>query len=493
MVQRLKDLVLKYWPILVILIVFAGITLPRLGRDEFLDWDECIFSQQAKEMRLSNNFITNQWNKVLLFEKPPLTNWIITTFYSFGTNEFTARLPALIASCLILLFIYIFAKKYFNERVAVISSLLLLTLPSFITYSWRINSDIFFTLFTFIGFFLWLNIKKEHQRWSYVSGLFFGLAVMSKGLSIFPYIFVLFLTIFFDYHKWKIRSFFNFLAIFLLVIVPWHVLQYLLYGREFFQVYIMEHLIRRSQVPLDFHNEGRLFYTKFLLKEFNIWLIFGFLLPLSYVFKRKLVFHRSSLFKELKDKRVILTVLLIILIPFLAINQVRTRIWWYVLPLFPFIVLYLAYNIDLFLTRRNKVIFIGIVIIISILGIYRINKEINPLVGTHGVSPRNAVFKEAQKYKENEINYLVWFAERQARDILPKDFQTSTTFVFGGNPCAVYYSDKHINYIYKVEDFEKSLQSKKGLYVIENGDSRYIENMAKVILYKNSDFTLFRI
>lgn len=95
MVQRLKDLVLKYWPILVILIVFAGITLPRLGRDEFLDWDECIFSQQAKEMRLSNNFITNQWNKVLLFEKPPLTNWIITTFYSFGTNEFTARLPLL--------------------------------------------------------------------------------------------------------------------------------------------------------------------------------------------------------------------------------------------------------------------------------------------------------------------------------------------------------------------------------------------------------------
>ena len=66
------NIIKRHWQIIVIvLFLFVTLTL-RLGRDQFLDWDECIFAQQAKEMKISGQFLTNYWNHVRLFEKPPL-------------------------------------------------------------------------------------------------------------------------------------------------------------------------------------------------------------------------------------------------------------------------------------------------------------------------------------------------------------------------------------------------------------------------------------
>lgn len=141
----------KHWQFALLITVIALIFISVIGRDHLLDWDECVFAQEAKEMLSTRDFLTYHWNGVRLFEKPPLTGWIISFFYLFGIDEFTARLPATLGGISLLIAVYVFSVRFFNKRTALLSALILLSTQFFTVYTIRINSDIFFTLFTFLG------------------------------------------------------------------------------------------------------------------------------------------------------------------------------------------------------------------------------------------------------------------------------------------------------------------------------------------------------
>ncbi|HLL61081.1 MAG TPA: glycosyltransferase family 39 protein, partial [Candidatus Nitrosocosmicus sp.] len=255
----------SYWPLLIILAITSFLFLLRLDRDPLTDWDECVYAQQSVEMKQTGNFLTNQWNKALVFEKPPLYNWIIQIPYLFKVNEFSARFPMVILSLLLITYVYLFAKKYFNERTAIYASLILLSTQLFVTYSIHVNTDIGFTLFVFLGFYYWIAARNNNNL-SIVSGIFFGLAVLTKGLGVIPYLAALGITLLFNFNKQIIINYIKMAISFLVVIMPWHAYHYFKYGNDFIQVYIIEHIIKRSNIAIDFHFEGRLFYFKLIYK-----------------------------------------------------------------------------------------------------------------------------------------------------------------------------------------------------------------------------------
>lgn len=492
--RRLWQWISDNWQIVAITLIAGFVMILRLGRDEFLDWDECIFAQQAKEMVQHNSFLTNHWNGIALFEKPPLTNWIIAMFYKGGVSEFSARLGAVVASLLILLFIYLIGKKLFNSRVGYIAALIELSAASYITYSIRINSDIFFTLFALMGYYCFVG-EKPKKQYGIVSGIFYGLAVMSKGLSIFPYMFVLLLLSFLPPDRKKFFEYIKLIGAFCLVVLPWHVYHFVVYGKTFYQVYIVEHLIRRSRFPIDFHVEGRLFYLKLISQNYSLFLIF-LIIPAFILFMNfKSVWTGKNIERFLNKYRILIGLYLMVCIALVSITMVRTRIWWYVLPIFPYIALIIGVGIDRFISFFPKKIsrYIHFVLIVFIVGniSMTVDKEINPLSSAHPLSNRNAIFSSASKYPQSTITYLVWFSERQGRSVLPENLHTSTTFVFGGNPCAVYYSKKHIDYVYSIEEFKKELKAKNGLFALENGDWWVVKGMPVRVLERNQDYTLF--
>jgi hypothetical protein len=106
------------------------------------------------------------------------------------------------------------------------------------------------------------------------------------------------------------------------------------------------------------------------------------------------------------------------------------------------------------------------------------------------IPPRYQIAMEARKYPQRQLNYLVWHAERQAKELLPPTEQIPQTWQFGGNPCAVYYSQKKVNYYYDINEFKKAL-NKKGLFLIENTDLNLLKDQKVKILHRNPDFTLF--
>ena len=278
---------------------------------------------------------------------------------------------------------------------------------------------------------------------------------MSKGLSIAPYLLAIFVTTFIDFRWENIIAYIKMFAAFLLVILPWHLYEYLRYGQTFIQVYFIVHLIRRARVPLDFHIEGRLFYVKLTIQNFSLLLLSIFIYPLYYLVNVRKYKSWKSIYKEIVSQRVLLTLFIISALTFISITNVRTRIWWYVMPIYPYLALVFAQSIIFLIDRINKqkqILYLAMCVIVLFIAVKTIRGEISPQDPLSKGSQRNELFKQAAKEKDQEIYYLVWFAERQGRAVLPKEWQTSTTFVFGGNPCAVYCGNKRIHYIYMVEE-----------------------------------------
>lgn len=489
--DKLTKTVKAIWPLLLILFISGFLFTFTLNRDLLTDWDECVYAQQAIEMKQTGNFITNHWNGADVFEKPPLNNWLMQPMYLFGVNEFTGRFTMVLLGLSLLVLVYLFAYRYFSTTIAILSTLLLLASELIVVYTSRVNTDIGFTLFAFAGFFAWIESYKK-SKYAYLAGVFFGLAVLNKGLSITPFLLALALTLLFDFKKQYLYNFIKMTIVFVAVITPWHLYQLFTYGNAFFQVYIIEHIIKRARNPIDYHFEGRLFYFRLIFSNFKPWIIFTPVIPLFYLFKIRNLMRLKKIAHELRDSRLLFTIAALIIIPLFSITQVKTRIAWYAMPIYPFIALFIALSISaLFNKLRIQKFIIVVIVLISLDAFKTISTELHTLNNQFSVDPRYAVFIASQKYPQDTIHYLVQYSERRAEEVLAEPYRTSTTFVYGGNPCAVYYSKKRIAYYYSVEKFEKRLKEGKGLFVIENGDEKIVGNLRIRRLHENKNFILF--
>lgn len=495
-----------YWPLLLVLAVVGFLFTFRLGRDLLWDWDECIYGQYAKEMLNSRHFFTNIWNGYVDLQKPPLYSWLLNIPALFGRTELNLRFLNVIGSLALISSVYVFSQQYFSRKVAILSSLILLTGEVFVIYTMKINTDILYSLFIFLGAWGWLSSKK---RGFWISGLFFGLAIMVKGLGVTQFLGALFISLFINFRKEQLLNFLKLCFITGLIILPWHVSTYVTYGNHFLKVYIQDSIIKRSQYPLEFHRERVWFYFALLYREIFPWLFAFIVFPL--IVMLNLFQHHSGKFKikkflklaqdNLKKNELIYTLLLLIVVPLLGITKVQTRIAWYILPIYPFIAIYLAYCLNLLLDlvlekfpKKHRYLILNTlyVILVTFLAldagrlIFNETKFFKP---QRTMEPRQEVQFAVSKQKEPTLNYLVSFGERQAKEILPKEEQMDMTWVYGGNACMVYYGDKKTNYIYETRAFEQALKVGSGLFLISNQDSKYAEG--KKILFRNAEYTLF--
>lgn len=487
----MKKILTAYWPLLLILVI-AGIFFTfRLGRDLLWDWDECLYGQYAKEMKQTGHYLTNVWNGHIDLQKPPLYTWLLQLPTSLGLNEFTMRILSAISGLGLLTALYVFTKKYFSQIVAILATLLLLSGELIVIYSMKANTDVIYSLFIFLGVFSWIASYKK-SRLSYLAGLFFGLAVMVKGLGSTQFLLALFVALFLDFKKERLYNFLKMIGVFILVIAPWHLIAYSTYGYEFFRVYILENIIKRSKYPIEFHRERWYFYFVLIYKELFPWIFTGAVFPLTYLKNLKVFTSLKKLREEFTKRELLFTIILLVIVPLALITRVHTRIAWYAMPLYSFLSIYLAYNIELFgkLIRFQKIVWL-FVILIAFDAFRLLSGETRILQSQREVAPRYEVMLKTRKHPQKELEYLVAFSERQAREILPPEEQIPQTWVFGGNPCAVYYSDKKVHYYYEVDDFTKRLQKGKGLFLIENGDLKLVEGIPVKGLFNNSEYTLF--
>jgi len=110
-----------------------------------------------------------------------------------GSEWHIARLYTYLHTVLLLCFVYLLVKKYFNKKIALLACTVLMLNSIFITYSTRIMGEIPALMGCFLGFWAYLHGKEKKQFWWYTLAFAgFQISILSKeyfailiGLTLF--------------------------------------------------------------------------------------------------------------------------------------------------------------------------------------------------------------------------------------------------------------------------------------------------------------------
>ena len=263
---------------------------------------------------------------------PPIQIYILAAVFKlFGTSLVIAKLVPLFASSLAVVMIFLISKKLFDEKSALVGSLLFIITPVFIAFSdqgYGIWETLLFILISF-----YLSLKEKYLA----SGIFFSVAVFTRYLSVlfFP---LMLITLFFQKLRWKkffIYSAASASALFLFF--------YSIYGFNFIDQSLLFQLFAKSNpniLPkLPFQYLGFGFFSIFLA---SISLIIGI---------------------TKKEKLVVLFSLYPLLIDVLIFSGFTVIIYHYFLISFAFVFLALGRTFTLV---KDKIIQLGIIVIILV-------------------------------------------------------------------------------------------------------------------------------
>jgi len=257
----------------------------RLGSVKLFDVDEAVFSEATKEMVESGNWITPTYNGENRYDKPIFFYWLMAVSYKiFGINEFGARFPSAVSSCLLIVFLFFFLKHFQNEKIALYAAISSGLSLSFFVYSHAAVTDMTLTLFITLSLFSFYysvagNTKRPGQDTMYSYGfyLFSALAFLTKGFIgiVFPFGIALIYMI--ATEKWGgIKNVFRLkgLMLFLLISAPWYIAQLSINGQEFFDQFIMKHHVKRYMGVISGHKGPLYYYIPVLIMGLFPWIAY---------------------------------------------------------------------------------------------------------------------------------------------------------------------------------------------------------------------------
>ena len=313
-----------------------------LGEGSLHDWDEAIYAQVAKEIAVSDNWLTLTWAGHPFWHKPPLYFWLTAVVYKMvGINEFAARSCSAAFGFGVVALTFWLGLRLFSWAAGVMAALLLLSIDQSIYCHWynflcqaRVGM-----LETMLTFWLILSLilvweANERPRLIVFIGITAGLAVMTKAWIGFfalaiPLLYALITGQFHARRKcWS-------LAILLagVIILPWHLWQIWIYGKSFLHDYFVVNLFDRVAGVLEENQHGPLFYVDILRDGFSI-VGSGYLWPAAYLWAAW-----TARTREYRQKVLLLSW---ITIPLLLFSLAQTKLPWYIILIYPGIALLIS-------------------------------------------------------------------------------------------------------------------------------------------------------
>lgn len=332
---------------LLTLVSIIAITLIfiNLGQNHLIPWDEAIYAKVAKNMVVNNNYLVLHWDTLMSgwFEKPPLYMWMMSVFMKvLGFTALAARIPSAVFGLLTVVVVFLLANKLFNKTAAFISSLAIVTTVHFLYYSRASMLDVTATFFITLALYLYWCAKSRDKRITWIlSGFSVGLAVMTKGIvGLLPFLVIGVYEIYlFVIEKQKLnkRLILNYLILFIssmIIAAPWHIVMYKMFGWSFVNKYFIYHVWDRAVVAIEDKGNPFFWYVVVLKVSMRTWfipLIGAFPLGLFYAFK--------------KDKRFVFLTIWTLSI-FLFFSLAKSKITWYIIPLYPSLCILVGYFIE---------------------------------------------------------------------------------------------------------------------------------------------------
>ncbi|MGC8669428.1 MAG: ArnT family glycosyltransferase [Chthonomonadales bacterium] len=255
----------------------------RLGGVGILDLDEGLYAECAREMAGTGDWVTPRVNGSPFFEKPPLAYWAAgACFRLFGRSEFTARLPAAVASGLVVGLVFWFGRREFGVGTGWLAAALFATAPLVVGEARQLTTDALLDLCVCTALMLGYESLGARPGTQFVLATLAwaacGAGVLAKGAPgiLLPALvagaYLLWLQ---RTGSWGARKLLSArvvlagIAVFLLIAAPWHIAAYRANGGSFFEEYIIRQHVGRFQGGDTAHRAPVWFYVPaFLLGAF---------------------------------------------------------------------------------------------------------------------------------------------------------------------------------------------------------------------------------
>ena len=320
----------------------------HLSRPDAQMWDESdnaivIFDTLESE---------NRWVLVRdgepYFDKPPLWYYLTEVAVDLlGANELALRVVSAVAGFALLLLVFTTAARLFSPIAGLAAGLFMLAVSQlyevrpggvFATHHVRsADSDVLMIALAFAAFACFARASTGSRRGLLAGAAFTSLAVLAKGpLGLIPAIaFVAYVALTPARGRVRLRDAALAAGVFGVIFIPWHLGMYLAYGETFLDLY-PRYVLYRATDGLAGHTPEPWYYLRVLTNRrifFGIELV---LVALVAVATDRARLARYSHAATLLAFGLTLGILM----------GVKTKIAWYVLPLYPYAALLVAGLVD---------------------------------------------------------------------------------------------------------------------------------------------------
>jgi 4-amino-4-deoxy-L-arabinose transferase-like glycosyltransferase len=285
-------------PWIILSCVCLGLYFNFLGSWPFIDPGETYYTEAAREMVESGQYIVPHLNYQTYFSKPILTFWLTAASYNlFGVGEAAARLPFALLAAINVLASYYVTRVIAGSRAALLAGLISASAPLLVAYTKLSCIDAAFTTFLNLSayaFVLCVFAGKKH--WWIVLWLSLGLSMLTKGpagLLLFAIGTGLYILLSkpglkrLAYWFACTRPLYG-VAIFLATVLPWYYAVWKATKGLFLQVFFIYENLARFQGKTNMHKGSWLYYLPVLAYGIAPWFL---LLPqtLKFTFFQPLI------------------------------------------------------------------------------------------------------------------------------------------------------------------------------------------------------------
>jgi 4-amino-4-deoxy-L-arabinose transferase-like glycosyltransferase len=302
--------------------VSALVFFLSLGRKPLAPWDEGIYAEVSREM-LHGSWFAPMWNFRPWMEKPPLELWLTASlFHLFAVNAFWARAASAMAAVAVVVICWLWLNRHRSHTGAWLGAAMLLLTPGFVRAGRLGEMDSLLSLGLVAAIYGLTLVEKEKLSTGWL--LFWlgaAIASMTKG----PAAIALALTLAIALACMQsirraifTRYFFMGLAVFLVLVLPWHLAMEAHFSKAFIAEYLGFHTLTRATHQIEGHVSHWWYYGWVLLLMAAPWVL---LYPVALV-------------RGFRDNRLKLwAIFASVVVVFFSV--VQTRLSHYVVPAYP--------------------------------------------------------------------------------------------------------------------------------------------------------------
>jgi 4-amino-4-deoxy-L-arabinose transferase-like glycosyltransferase len=225
----------------------------------------------------------------------------------------------------------------FGEKIGLAAGFILASTTGFLYYARLAMLDVPVTFFMTLSLlFFWLGRESGQAKYWILFGVAASLGTLTKGVvGMFPLaiaaVFAVIESILDrSFKRYSFKNLFSCFLVFLLFVLPWHLVMYLKHGQAFLENYLLYHVLLRSSSAIEGKYAPTFWFITVIKTQFRIWFI-PFLPALMW-----------SLYQVLKKRKEIIFLVIWALFIFIVFTISKSKLIWYIIPIYPVLSLLVA-------------------------------------------------------------------------------------------------------------------------------------------------------